>query len=108
MTAPAWPSSVSGRGSPKRGRLISKPCPSARSALPTRPGVERFLVQDDQHRQQGLAVEGRQRPLRPAGEAQDICAYFARLKHRLFWFAAIKPKSYLSAALISRKFNQAG
>src|SRR5258705_13301479 len=40
MTAPAWPSSVSGRGSPKRGRLISNLCPSARSTLPTRPGVD--------------------------------------------------------------------
>src|SRR3954451_6265186 len=40
MTAPAWPSSVSGSGSPKRGRLMSSGYPSARSALPTRPGVE--------------------------------------------------------------------
>src|SRR5665647_3200618 len=40
MTAPAWPSSVGGSGSPKRGRLISSRYPSARNALPTRPGVE--------------------------------------------------------------------
>jgi hypothetical protein len=40
MTAPAWPSSVFGSGSPNRGRLMSRGCPSARNALPTRPGVE--------------------------------------------------------------------
>ena len=40
ITAPAWSSSVSGSGSPNRGRLTSRGCPSARSALPTRPGVE--------------------------------------------------------------------
>src|ERR1700687_5949236 len=58
MTAPAWPSSVSGSESPKRGRLISSLCPSARNALPTRPGVEVSWCRTISTGRKGLAVEG--------------------------------------------------
>ena len=57
ITAPAWPSSVSGKGSPKRGRLMSSGCPSARSALPTRPGVEVSWCRTISTGSSGLAFE---------------------------------------------------
>src|SRR5690606_21846536 len=40
MIAPAWAASVSGSGSPKRGRRMSRRWPRATSREPTRPGVE--------------------------------------------------------------------
>ena len=48
MTAPAWPSSVSGSGSPKRGRRMSSVKPRFLSAMADAAGGRMLLMQDDQ------------------------------------------------------------
>ena len=109
MTAPAWPSSVSGSGSPKRGRRISSGCPSARSALPTRPGVEvswcRTISTGSSERRP------RARPgLRCPREVQHVFGIdFARLeRHRLFLYAATQAETIPKQLLISCEFMPVG
>src|SRR5467141_4005480 len=58
ITAPAWPSSVPGSGSPNRGRLISSLCPNARNTLPTRPGLEVSWCRTISTGSKALADEG--------------------------------------------------
>ena len=83
MTAPACSSSVSGRGSPKRGRLMSSRCPSARKRIADAARRRGFLVQDDQNRQQGCSAWRHAAAAFP-GEGQHVTLAFVRPeRHRL-------------------------
>ena len=93
MTAPAWPSSVSGKRIAKARTPDIQPVSERPQRIADAARRRGFLVQDDQHRQQRLAATGGA----PAEEAQACVGVgFDRLKrHRLFlrgYQAEIIPK----------------